>query len=128
MRSATFVFVPNLHIAELRVPELHWAVVIFMLGAEAPFAFASCFLEIFPTIYYAHGMDFWTIKNITVGDFCVFIFPFLVFYCPVTSLAKRNRALVGLLFIFGHTTSVCPFVVCWMPVPGVSSVFHFFIV
>ena len=128
MRSATFVSVPNLHIAELRVPELHWAAVIFVLGAEAPFAFASCFLEIFPTIVYAHFADSWTIKNITVGDFRVFIFPFLVFYCPVTSLAKWNRALVGLLFIFGHTTSVCPFVVCWMPVPGVSSVFHFFIV
>ena len=127
MRSATFVFVPNLHIAELRVPELHWAVGEFVLGAEAPFAFASCFLEIFPTIYYAHFLDFWTIENITVGDFCVFIFPFLVFYCPVTSLAKWNRALVGLLFIFGHSTSVLPVIIGWKLL-GVSFVFHFFVV
>ena len=127
MCSPTFVFVSNLHIAELRVPELHWAVVKFMLGAEAPFAFASCLLEIFPTIYYAHFLDFWTIENITVGDFCVFIFPFLVFYCPVTSLAKWNRALVGLLFIFGHTASVLPVIIGWKSL-GVSFVFHFFIV
>ena len=58
MRSATFVFVPNLHIAELRVPELHWAVVKFMLGAKAPFAFASCLLEIFPPVGDAHRVYF----------------------------------------------------------------------
>ena len=127
MCSSTFVFVSNLHIAELRVPELHWTLVEFVLGAEAPFAFASCLLEIFPTIYYAHFLDFWTIENITVGDFCVFIFPFLVFYCPVTSLAKWNRALVRLLFIFGHTASVLPVIIGWKSL-GVSFVFHFFIV
>ena len=128
MRSATFVLVPNLFITELRVLELHWAVVKFMLGAEAPFASASRLLEVFPTICDAHGINLRAMQEETVGDICVFIFPCLILHCPVTSLAKRNWAFVGLLFIFGHTTSVCAFLVCWLPVSGVSSVFQFFIV
>ena len=58
MCSSTFVFVSNLHIAELRVPELHWTLVVFVLGAEAPFAFASCLLEIFPPVGDAHRVYF----------------------------------------------------------------------
>ena len=76
------------------------AFVKFMLGAEAPF-------EVFPTICDAHGMNLRTMKKETVGDICVFISPFIILHCPVTSLTMRNGALVGIRLIYGHITSVC---------------------
>ena len=62
MCSSTFVFVSNLHIAELRVPELHWTVVEFVFGAETPFASTFILFVKDPPVGDAHCVYFWAVS------------------------------------------------------------------
>ncbi len=59
-----------------------------------------------PTLIDIHGANYWTMTNVAVGKICVFVSPFVIFHCPVTSPAKRNWTLVAVLLVYRHAAAV----------------------